>query len=287
MGCPKCQCEEISAAGMCLWCGYQVIAPADEPESSPVETHDSSATAAETATEELPEWRQQLSQRLLSLKQQREVSGAVRDESEIPAHADSAAPVSARPFEPDQSQADAKSVVSPSSEKIIDDITSGQAREVEPPFRAAAGNAKSPAFSDYNEGPMILLSRTLAGLVDLFIIGISTGALIVAADIFSGIEVLGFASIVNFSLLFLLIYFTYSLFFFRASSQTIGMMMTNLRLVTGKGTERPRVGRILLRSFGFLISLCCFGIGLLWALFDQDHRCFHDRLTSTRVVRVH
>ena len=46
-------------------------------------------------------------------------------------------------------------------------------------------------------------------------------------------------------MLFLLIYFVYSLFFFRISGQTIGMMLMHLRLGIGMAMERPGVGRIL------------------------------------------
>ena len=274
MGCPKCQCEEISASGMCLWCGYQINAPGEEPKPSPTEDRDSSTAPAMTATEELSDWRRQLSQRLLSIKQQHDASGSVHDRSDISPRADSSLAESGP-------SADSKH-----TQKVIDDKTSGRFGLANAPFKNATAGTSKPTGPSFSESLMLLLSRTLSGLVDLIIVGLSTCALILAADIFSGIQVIGFRSIANYVILFLLIYFMYSLFFFRTSSQTIGMMMTNLRLVAGAGRERPRVGRILLRCFGFLLSLFCFGIGLLWAFFDREHRCFHDRLTNTRVVRV-
>jgi uncharacterized RDD family membrane protein YckC len=63
------------------------------------------------------------------------------------------------------------------------------------------------------------------------------------------------------------------------------MMMMDLRVV-GRDGKRPRLGRMLARSCIYLFSLVCFGIGLLWSLFDSDHQCLHDRLTRTRVARI-
>ena len=286
MGCPKCQCEEVSPSGMCLWCGYQVTQSAEDSEPNPGEHQDSSDAPAEIAPEELPEWRQQLSQRLQSIKQKREVSGSAQEESEIPSPADSTIPPSMKPAESVPSSAGVNPAEAQNTQKRIDEMTSRQSQHKEVLFGASFKNVPSPKVSDFNNSPMMLLSRSLSGLVDLIIIGLSTGILILAADIFSGIKVLGFGSIVNYMLLFLLIYFLYSLFFFRISSQTIGMMITHLRVVTGMNMERPRVGRILARCVGYLISLFFFGLGLLWAFFDQEHRCFHDRLTNTRVVRI-
>jgi uncharacterized RDD family membrane protein YckC len=286
MGCPKCQCEEVSASGMCLWCGYQVTQSAGDSEPNPQEHQVSSDAPAENSAEELPEWRQQLSQRLQSIKQKREVAGSTPEESESSATADSAVPASMKPAESAPSAAGAKPADAENTRKRIDEMTSGQSHRKEVPFGASFSKIPSPKVSDFNKSPMMLLSRTLSGLVDLIIIGLSTGILILAADIFSGIKVLGFGSIVNYTLLFLLIYFLYSLFFFRISSQTIGMMITHLRMVNGVDMERPSVGRILVRCVGYLISLFCLGLGLLWAFFDQEHRCFHDRLTNTRIVRI-
>ena len=82
-----------------------------------------------------------------------------------------------------------------------------------------------------DEGKLILLSRTLSGLVDLIIVLLCSGVCIIAADFFSGIIALDTISYLIFSVLFLLIYFFYSLFFLAASNQTIGMMITDLRVV--------------------------------------------------------
>jgi uncharacterized RDD family membrane protein YckC len=69
------------------------------------------------------------------------------------------------------------------------------------------------------------------------------------------------------------------------ASQTIGMMLTDLRMM-GASTNRPGIVQILVRCCAFLIGLAAFGIGLLWGCFDGQARCLHDLLSQTRVVRV-
>jgi uncharacterized RDD family membrane protein YckC len=147
----------------------------------------------------------------------------------------------------------------------------------------------SPAAGDQIEPEkaekLILLSRTLSGLVDLIIITLCGSACVFGADIVSGIVIVDSASILNYSLLMMGIFFLYSVFFLGTTNQTMGMMITELRLV-GKQGERPGVGRILLRCVAFLLSVLPLGIGLIWGFFNSESECLHDRLSGTHVVRI-
>jgi uncharacterized RDD family membrane protein YckC len=135
------------------------------------------------------------------------------------------------------------------------------------------------------EGKLIFLSRTLSGLIDLICIIFFVGVFVIAADRFGGIIVLDKVSLAGFAALFLLTYFVYSVFFLIASGQSIGMMITDLRVI-GISLGRPSLQRYIMRCFLHLISLLVFGIGLLWGLFDRNNLCLHDRLSGTRVVRT-
>ncbi len=139
-------------------------------------------------------------------------------------------------------------------------------------------------MSSEDEGKLILLSRTLSGLVDLIIVLVCSGVCIIAADFFSGIIELDTLSYLAFSILFLLIYFLYSLFFLTAASQTIGMMITDLRVINVR-EGRPSFRQLLRRCGGYLVSLLGLGFGLIWSLFDRDSLCFHDRVSGTQVIR--
>lgn len=158
--------------------------------------------------------------------------------------------------------------------------------EPTPVLVALQESAASPAPADEpHDAKLILLSRTLAGLVDFIIVVICAGLMIVTVDVLEGIEIFDTVSKLYYGLLFLVIYFVYSVFFLGMAGQTIGMMLTDLRL-TDASIGRPAISRILIRCCAFLLSLTIAGLGLMWGFFDSQARCLHDRLSHTRVVRV-
>jgi len=65
--------------------------------------------------------------------------------------------------------------------------------------------------------------------------------------------------------------------------QTLPMKTWKLRLVDADGSPlRPL--QAVLRYLIAWPSIMCFGIGLLWALIDKDHRFLHDRLAGTKIL---
>jgi uncharacterized RDD family membrane protein YckC len=135
------------------------------------------------------------------------------------------------------------------------------------------------------EDKLTLLSRAFSGMVDLIIIALCVGTCIFAIDAFSGIVVVDTFSWINYCLLFLATYFVYSLFFLGTINQTVGMMITDLRVVDGQG-KRPLMRQILGRLSSFVPSFLLLGAGLIWGILDRESRCLHDRLSGTHVVRI-
>ncbi len=131
----------------------------------------------------------------------------------------------------------------------------------------------------------ILLSRTLAGLVDWIIVFICTASIIFTVDVVEGIDVFDTVSVFHYGLLLLATYFVYSLFFLGTAGQTIGMMLTDLKIVNSP-IGRPSVGQMLTRCCVFLLGCAGLGAGLLWGCFDGQSCCLHDRLSRTRVTRI-
>jgi uncharacterized RDD family membrane protein YckC len=250
MRCPKCHCEDTSPSGMCLWCGYQVYPLSTESKSAPKE---SAPPPDNAATEESP------------------------------------APAEAAPEMPRQDADVLKTPPSSNPEILSSDDSEIQAPKFYQNQTAASGSAdvsQSRESFDGNGRWMFILSRTLAGMMDMVIMILITVLLLVLANFFSGFNLLDFAGILHFFSLLLLVYFLYSFFFLGISGRTIGMMAVNLRVVTQRGGN-PGAFRILGRCFGYLVSTLFMGIGLIWAFFDSDGLCVHDRLTNTRVVRTH
>ena len=71
---------------------------------------------------------------------------------------------------------------------------------------------------------------------------------------------------------------------FTATGQTLGKMVTGLRVVTAHDAS-PGVGRATVRSLLSLVLALPAGLGLLPAVLSHDGRGLHDRLAGTRVVR--
>ena len=68
------------------------------------------------------------------------------------------------------------------------------------------------------------------------------------------------------------------------SGQTLGMMMSRLRIVRTNGAE-PSIGRVVLRNtVGFLLTALTLGLGFLLAAFTPSGRALHDYLAGTVVV---
>ncbi len=140
----------------------------------------------------------------------------------------------------------------------------------------------SNAFEEPLSDRTILLSRTLAGLIDLLTIIVMGSAFILLTDATAGIQVF---SMFNFGILLISIFFVYSIFFLWTANQTIGMMLTDLR-VLGDTEFRPGFWSIVVRCVFFLAGLLALGIGLFWALIDPSARCLHDRVSGTRIDRT-
>jgi uncharacterized RDD family membrane protein YckC len=334
MNCPQCRGAEIGASGICEACGYRIPAPdsasesavgavADRKHEGMIEMDFSEGGQESPDKEEIPQWRKDLSQRLLEIKQKKDVAGAAENKapieykpspaSDFPIHsAKVPVPPPSVPEEKAQARKPApkpptplprqkilqpvtpEAIISkppapPSDpreiQKLIDSVVSRRSPVVEKPEVPADNREAAPESTIDDEGKWIFLSRTLSGLIDLICIILCSGIFVLAADFISEIIVLDFVSLVNLSALFLLTYFVYSLFFLFASNRTIGMMITDLRVVGIQG-KRPPFTRLVLRCCCYLLSLSAIGIGLLWGLFDRRNMCLHDRLSGTTVVRI-
>jgi uncharacterized RDD family membrane protein YckC len=140
-------------------------------------------------------------------------------------------------------------------------------------------------------------SRALAGLVDLFILGA-----IDAAVLYFTLRVadLPFANVwslppVPFGVFLLLLNGGYLAIFTAAGGQTIGKMLTGIRVVADRPADglesdhvglRINLGASVLRATAYLASLLPAGLGFAAILFDPEGRALHDRLAETRVVKA-
>lgn len=84
----------------------------------------------------------------------------------------------------------------------------------------------------------------------------------------------------------LLIFLAYFVWFWRHGGQTLAMQTWKIRLVSALNGEIVTLPQALARFVLCWPSLCFFGAGLIWAVFDRDRQFLHDRLAGTRLVIV-
>ncbi|MGB7339586.1 MAG: RDD family protein [Phototrophicaceae bacterium] len=114
-------------------------------------------------------------------------------------------------------------------------------------------------------------SRFIALILDGLILGFITGILFSAGGNAGG----GIGFVVG------VIYNWY--FWTRQNGQTPGKMAMNLKVVKADGSQLSDVDA-LIRAVGYSVSGFVFGLGYIWALFDDEHRTWHDMMAGTLVV---
>ena len=122
--------------------------------------------------------------------------------------------------------------------------------------------------------------RVMAAMIDT-VIGLVGVAAFVATFHLSGYDfewtrqtgwVLGAAT--------LIIALLYRTLFSLGGGDTIGLRMTRLRLVNFDGRPANRRERFN-RLAGGMVSTCAIGMGLLWALVEEEHLTWHDLMSKT------
>jgi uncharacterized RDD family membrane protein YckC len=145
--------------------------------------------------------------------------------------------------------------------------------------RAGAGAAESHGAPLLR--PVASLSeRRLAGMLDAAFLLFTFGGILALFSALGGrftLTRLDAAIAVAALGMFYAQYFTLFTVF---GGSTPGMMLRNLRVVSFDG-DTPTPRQMLWRSFGYLISAGTFMLGFLWALWDEDHLCWQDRISQT------
>ncbi len=125
--------------------------------------------------------------------------------------------------------------------------------------------------------------RLFAGLLDLLIVLIGAAVFVMIA-LKAGVPMpqakSGFLAGMIAPCLF---WALYEYMFLVYAGTTPGMQLARLRLVTFDGVpvkRRLRRGR----AIAVVLSTLSLGLGLVWALLDEDTLCWHDRITQTYIV---
>lgn len=66
---------------------------------------------------------------------------------------------------------------------------------------------------------------------------------------------------------------------------TPGKIMVSARIMDARTLQKPSVGQLLIRYFGYYISILPLGLGILWIAFDRRKQGWHDKIAGTVVVQ--
>jgi len=117
--------------------------------------------------------------------------------------------------------------------------------------------------------------------------GLVVFAILIATFLFPQVIFSGFGLNLGGKLLWLHVFLVLGIYFIWCwlhGGQTLPMKTWKLRLVDQGGMPlRPL--QAILRYMAAWPSICLFGIGIFWALFDRDGLFLHDRIAGTRIDR--
>ncbi len=82
-----------------------------------------------------------------------------------------------------------------------------------------------------------------------------------------------------------LFYAQYFALFTLFGGSTPGMMLRRLRVVSFDGST-PSSRKMVWRSFGYLVSAGTCFLGFFWALWDEDHLSWQDRISQTYLTPI-
>lgn len=122
--------------------------------------------------------------------------------------------------------------------------------------------------------------RAIAAAIDGGMIFVAFGLFLFAFHSMGGMFQLNRQTIPFFIGVFGTLAMFYGMLWIWAGRDTVGMRCTGLRLIDFDGFPANRRCR-LVRSLGTWLSFCAGGIGLLWALADEEKLTWHDHMSKT------
>jgi len=151
--------------------------------------------------------------------------------------------------------------------------------------RAAAAHPGFGAQSDAFSPVASLSERRLAALLDAALLLFSYGGMLALFWALGGR--LGFNKLdaVVTVVTLILFYAQYFALFTVFGGSTPGMTLRGLHVVSFDGSV-PTSRQMVWRSFGYLVAAGTCLLGFLWALWDEDHLCWQDRISQTYLTPI-
>ncbi len=124
------------------------------------------------------------------------------------------------------------------------------------------------------------IHRATAGFLDGAMIGASLGLFLVTFELCGGHAMLTSTTVPLYGGILAVLALFYKLLFCVCGADTPGMVWTQLRLLNFDGNIPDRDERIQ-RMFGSFLSYAVGGLGMVWALVDEEQLAWHDHISKT------
>ena len=123
-----------------------------------------------------------------------------------------------------------------------------------------------------------LSDRLMAGIVDCALVGIAYLLFVLVFTTCTAHPPTGRPAVIGSAVLIGIFYLVYQFLFFTFSNGTPGMLYARIALCTFDD-DNPSRDAMRKRIFALVLAAMPLGLGFLYALFDDDHLGWHDRMT--------
>jgi len=258
--CPKCGVPLLEDLQKCAYCDVQAVEPDEVPEEVVVGADDGELY-----------WRREVARRLDEYRARR---ARLQPDTELPLF-----PGPDREEELRERPRTRPASRPRQSERVEICIQPELDFSSTPGDRARPQTALVPVAS--------LAERRMAGTLDsIFLLLACAGFLGLFLPLFrslGGQIVLGKVDAIVYFTAFFLFYAQYFFIFTTFAGATPGMQLRGLTIVRLDGTL-PDTRQLLWRSFGYILSGAALFLGFLWAIWDEDHFTWQDRISQTYVT---
>jgi len=287
--CPQCGAVNEERAETCYFCDTRLSPSMEAGQAVGVAQTEVTSTRGSLAIQ--PEWRREVTHRFKAYRARRrrihggELQVALPFTPEAAPALDHAEPA-AEPLPP-ASAAEAVRSLPRRVERVEIAIPDEGAT-----FSAAAAANHPAAAQPQTAGSSAALFavaslslRRRAALLDAAFLLFSYGGMLALFYALGGRITLGRVDIAITLATLALFYAQYFALFSVFGGSTPGMMVFGIRVVSFDGAI-PDSRQMFWRSFGYLMSAGTFFLGFFWALWDEDHLCWQDRISQTYLTRV-
>jgi uncharacterized RDD family membrane protein YckC len=273
--CQHCGAVNGDASELCCFCDAPLSSSVRSAISRRATTHTEGNLAVD------PDWRHEVSTRLRDYRARRRGSQANDVQTALPFESTPAGAITANPRETAAPAAQAPASRGLRSERFEISIPSLEAATWAGHAHGTVYSRPTIALAQPALFPVALLpERQRAALLDGMLLLFSFGGMLALFTALGGHIGFDKLDLSVAGATFALFYAQYFALFTIFGGSTPGMMVRKLRVVSFDGGI-PTSRQMVWRSFGYLVSAGTCFLGFLWALWDEDHLCWQDRISQT------